>query len=112
MIEKLQSGTGNAVKVMETGRSRAQSSVDRAAEAGTSLETITNSVEVISSMNLQIANAADEQRSVAEEINRNTMAIRDTAQRSTTGAEQIASASNNIKNLSTNLVNIVDSFKV
>ncbi|MFV2057475.1 MAG: methyl-accepting chemotaxis protein, partial [Thiohalomonadales bacterium] len=59
-----------------------------------------------------IANAADEQRSVSEEINRNIMAISDTAQRSTTGAEQISSASKNLKNLSANLVDIVKSFQV
>ena len=112
MIEKLQSGTSNAVKVMESGRARAQSSVDRAAEAGTSLETITNSVEVISDMNLQIANAAEEQRAVAEEINRNIMGISDTAQRSADGAQQISTASHDLQQLSSELGGIVQTFKV
>jgi len=112
MIEKLQNGTSNAVKVMESGRNRAKHSVERAAEAGTSLETITKSVAVISDMNVQIASAAEQQGAVAEEINRNIVSISEIAKKSTTGADKIASSSVELNGLATELRGLVKKFKV
>jgi len=112
MIEKLQGGTSNAVKVMESGRSRAKHSVERAAEAGTSLKTITKSVAVISDMNVQIASAAEQQGAVAEEINRNIVSISEIAKKSTTGADKIASSSVELNGLASELRGLVEKFKV
>ena len=61
MIERLQSGTREAVAVMETSRSEAQRSVDQTATAGQSLEKITQAVSVINDMSTHIASAAEEQ---------------------------------------------------
>lgn len=77
MIERLQSGSQDAVKAMEQGKNRAQAGVTQAAEAGTSLETIAAAVSTISDMNTQIATAAEEQSVVAEEINLNINSISD-----------------------------------
>jgi len=112
MIEKLQSGTSSAVKVMEIGRERAKRTVEHATEAGASLKTITKSVEVIRDMNLQIANSAEEQRSVAEEITRNIISISDSAQHSTDGAKQLSGSSHELKSLANGLCKIVQTFKV
>jgi len=64
MIERLQAGANNAVKVMESGCSQA-------ADAQGSLEAITTAVGTINEMNTQIASAAEEQSAVSSEINRN-----------------------------------------
>jgi methyl-accepting chemotaxis protein len=63
-------------------------------------------------MNIQIANAAEEQRAVAEEISRNIMAISDKAQHSADGAGQISASSSDLRNLSNELGELVQTFKV
>ncbi|MDH5572631.1 MAG: methyl-accepting chemotaxis protein, partial [Gammaproteobacteria bacterium] len=57
MIETLQTGAHDAVQVMDNGRDQAKLSVEQAAKAGESLESITDAVTRISEMNTQIARA-------------------------------------------------------
>ncbi len=111
MIERLQAGASNAVGVMEESRKRAQSSVDKAAEAGVSLENITAAVARISDMNLQIANAAEQQNSVTQEINRNIHNISKAVEGSAAGTSQTASASAELSRLSSELQTTVGQFK-
>ena len=70
MIERLQSSAREAVAVMLSGRDHAEHSVQQALEAGTSLQNIRNLVESVSEQSLHIAEAAYEQASVTEEINK------------------------------------------
>lgn len=69
MIARLQSGSTNAVKVMEEGRRQAELSVDQANRAGTSLSTITNAVNSICRMNEEIAEAIKRQTTSADTVN-------------------------------------------
>lgn len=69
MIARLQSGSSNAVKVMEEGRRQAELSVEQANRAGTSLETITQAVNSISRMNDEIADAIQRQTTSADTVN-------------------------------------------
>ena len=71
LINHLQTGTKNAVQTMVQGREQAQASVTQAARVGESLQRIAQGVNEISAMNEQIANAADEQNAVTQEINNN-----------------------------------------
>jgi methyl-accepting chemotaxis protein len=111
MIESLQVGTRNAVQVMEHGRSKAHASVQQAASAGESLNSITGVVGTISDMNAQIASAAEEQGAVAEEINRNIVNISQITGQTAAGAGQIASASKELVQLAVRMQGLVGSFK-
>ena len=93
MIESLQQGTKGATQSMEKGQTKAQATLDQVKSAEQTLSVISQAVARIKEMNAQIATAAEEQGSVAEEINRNVVAIRDLALASTEGAEQTAVAS-------------------
>ena len=73
MISSLQTGTRQAVDVMQQSSKKAQAAVDHAGVAGSSLGAISESVERISGMSTQIACAAEEQSAVAEEINKNVI---------------------------------------
>lgn len=88
MIERLQVGANNAVKVMESGRLQAQLSVQQAAEAESSLEAITAAVGTINEMNIQIASAAEEQSAVSAEINGNLHNIGEVAGQTTEAVKQ------------------------
>jgi methyl-accepting chemotaxis protein len=112
MIQRLQGSAQQAVEAMQSSQTRAQASVVQAAKAGASLGTITQAVSIISDMNLQIASAAEEQSSVAEEMNRNIVAISDVAEQTSKGATQTASASEEMSRLASELQVLVSQFKI
>ena len=112
MIQRLQGGARDAVKVMEEGRTQAQTSVDQAAKAGGALETITGAVGEIADMNSQIASAANQQGAVAEEINKNIVNITQVANHTAAGTQQLAAAGNDMARLAADLQGLVGHFKV
>lgn len=112
MIQRLQSGASEAVKVMVQGRSQAQGAVKQAAQAGESLESITRAVTNITDMNTQIASAAEEQSAVSEEINRNIVTISQIGSQTAAGAQQTSSASEELARLAAQLQTLVGQFRV
>ena len=112
IIEKLQLGAKNAVAVMHSGRTQAEASVKQAAEAGEALAVITSAVSDISDMNTQIASAATQQGSVAEEINVNITNISQVADQSARGTEDIANSSVDLARLAVELQSMVAQFKI
>lgn len=112
MIERLQSGSQQAVEAMGVSRNQAKENVELAAEAGESLSIITAAVDTISQMNLQIANASDEQSSVAEEINQNVVNINEVADRSAENAQHTLQASQELQDLANQLRGLIGQFKV
>jgi methyl-accepting chemotaxis protein len=63
-------------------------------------------------MNTQIASAAEEQGSVAEEINRNIVNITEVANQTASGAQQTASASDELARLAGELQRHISQFRV
>ena len=112
MIVKLQSGATDAVSVMESGRSQAQQSVEKAAETGEALASIEQAISLISDMNIQIASAAEEQSSVAEEINQNVVAISQSTEVTVENSTAIESVSSEVAELSRKFQQITGRFTV
>lgn len=83
MIQKLRSDVSSVVTVMDVSQKEAASSVSQANQAVTSLDKIAESVDVITELNNQIATAADEQRSVGEEVDRSISTISQGSARNT-----------------------------
>jgi methyl-accepting chemotaxis protein len=77
MIEQLQSGASSVASAMHQSKGSAVEAVEKAELANNSLQRIRDAIQRISDMNLQIASAAEEQSLVAEEINNNTVNIKD-----------------------------------
>ncbi|MGF1736333.1 methyl-accepting chemotaxis protein [Photobacterium satsumensis] len=77
MIEQLQSGASSAASVMGMSKETAASTVEKSQEADEALVRISGAIQQINDMNLQIASAAEEQSLVAEEINSNTLNIKE-----------------------------------
>ncbi|MDU9392271.1 methyl-accepting chemotaxis protein [Pseudomonas sp. zfem002] len=75
MIDRLTAGTHSAVESMRHSCESGDRTRDQASEAGTSLDAMAALIGTISSMNAQIASAAEEQTAVAEEINRSVHQI-------------------------------------
>lgn len=112
MIENLQSGTANAVEVMEQGRSQAKNSVDQAQKAGEALEYINTSIASIRDVNTQIATAAEQQSAVAGEIRHNVTTISEVAAQTASGARKVNSSSDEVSELAVKLEHVVAEFKV
>ena len=103
MIEHLQSGAQNAVQVMQRSRVRSKDTVDQASRAGESLQIITSSATEISSMNTQIASAAEEQGMVAEKVNQKVVKISHIADQASENAEEMVSTNQRLNSLAETL---------
>lgn len=111
IIESLQRGAREAVSVMEEGRSEAQVSVEQAAKAGDTLQSIVAAVATINEMNDQIATAADQQGKVAEEINQSISNIIHVAESSSGQVGELAQASQDLGAIADELRGLVGHFK-
>ncbi|MFJ2367116.1 methyl-accepting chemotaxis protein [Pseudomonas sp. NPDC087697] len=100
IIQSVQTGAVDAAQAIESGQSRSEESVEQVTQAGAMLERITASVEAIRDMNRQIATAAEEQTSVAEDISRNLTEITSIASTNLDNVQRTEAASNNLHGLS------------
>lgn len=112
MIERLQSGANDAVKVMEESHIQATNSVDQASETGAALQKITSAVNTINQMNLQISNAAEQQTEVAHEIDVSLNKINEASHESVSNASEASQESENLNGLATHLQEMMKQFKV
>ena len=112
VIERLQQGTRDVVDSMHDGHLQAQDNVSHVALAVSALKRIGDAVSVITSMNLQIASAAEEQSAVAEEINRNVSGIRDVTESLAEQADESAQVSRSLNELANHQQALMDQFKV
>ena len=112
MISRLQSSSKNAVTAMAQGRSEVSSSVEQAGKAGASLTAITEIVDKINDMNTHIASAAEEQSSVAEELNRNFTSISEVSDMNASAVNQISASSEELSRMATSLQQMVARFEI
>ncbi|NWA24478.1 methyl-accepting chemotaxis protein [Pseudomonas gingeri] len=112
MIVAIQSESEHAVEAMNTSRELATESLDVAQEASSSLDQIASAMTQINERNLLIATASEEQAHVAREVDRNLISIRELAAQSSAGANQTASACNEMSKLAVNLNQLVNRFVV
>ncbi len=112
LIEQLQSGTQTTVDSMEEGKVQAQECMLLANDANEALRSITQSITVINDMNLQIANASEEQSTVAEDINQSVVNVKCIAEENAAASEQTRSSSAEIASLAEELNGLVAKFKV
>ena len=111
MIQKLQSGTGQAVAVMQRGAELAGQSVEKAGATETSLSETSASVMRINDMAAQIAAACEEQSQTTEDIARNISGIRDLSNQSAQSSQESRDASNALARLASALQEQVGRFK-
>ncbi|MFJ3487516.1 methyl-accepting chemotaxis protein [Pseudomonas sp. NPDC090202] len=107
IISSVQTGAVDAAQAIENGQARSQESVDQVTLAGSSLQRITEAVEAIRDMNRQIATAAEEQTSVAEDISRNLTEITAIATTNQDNVQRTQTASRDLHELSVGLNDVI-----
>ena len=112
VIEQLQSAAQSAVEVMNHSKDRAQTSVEQAAKTGESLAAITEKVESISQMNMQIAAAAEQQERAAYSIKENVIGIKETSETAMNSIQKVEKASTSLTEISSNLQSVTNQFRV
>lgn len=95
----------STIEVMDKGRVQAR-------EASESLEAITRAVATINELNTHIASAAEEQTSVANEMNQNLVNVSQVADQTAEGSEQTTIAANELAQLASNLQQLISQFKI
>ncbi len=111
LITDLQQESDNAVTSMKNNRMGITTLIEKADSATESLNAITDSVHAISEMNIHIASAAEQQSHVVADINKNISTIQEVSENTAVGSKQIASASQEIAQLSEDLRAMVQQFK-
>lgn len=112
MLERLKTGSGDAVKAMDESQQQAQNSVGRAKEAAEMISEINRSITSINDMNTQIATAAEEQSAVAEEMNRSIVKINVEAMSTLENTQETRTVALQVKGLSSKMQELVSRFKV
>ncbi len=103
IIQAVQTGAVDAAEAILSGQSCSDASVEKVTQAGAMLADITQAVEAIRDMNRQIATAAEEQTSVAEDISRNITQITTVATANLDNVKRTEAASQNLRGLSGDL---------
>ena len=112
IIEKLQARSKQAVTVMDEGQKQAKVSVELAQAAGEALSEISAGIEELDRVSTQIAVAAEQQGTVAEEINRNVVNINDVSVQNADAANHSSETSHDLSALANQVGKTIGSFKV
>ncbi|MCU7808475.1 MAG: methyl-accepting chemotaxis protein, partial [Candidatus Thiodiazotropha sp. (ex Semelilucina semeliformis)] len=101
-----------AVDAMNSGRTRGHETAEQAKQAGVSLESITQAVDLISEINSKIAGATDDQRQVASDVNEGITTISQVSEQTANRAEQTEQQGLVVSQLAQELQASVKQFKV
>ncbi|NOU51231.1 methyl-accepting chemotaxis protein [Pseudoalteromonas sp. JBTF-M23] len=111
-LDKLRKMTEQVSQEMNKSLQRTESAVQLSESAQTQFIDITQSIQTISDVNMQIATAAEEQQHVAEDISRNVVEIKNAADNVTEVAANTAQSGEKMNKLSMKLSDLVGQFKV
>lgn len=111
VINKLQSAAKDAVSSMHNSREFAEQSAGQAVHAGDSLTEITRESTTISEMTVQIAQAAEQQAGVAENISQNVVSISERARETQDASTRISASTNELTQIAQRLQMLVSEFK-
>ncbi|MBT3203187.1 MAG: methyl-accepting chemotaxis protein [Gammaproteobacteria bacterium] len=112
MIQALQSGSKQAVAVMEQGTKQTQTTVTQANKVGETLNSIVSSVDSITAMSQQIATATQQQTEVANKLDESICNIKNQATKALEHAGSIATSSDSLAESAVQLDTLVAGFKV
>lgn len=112
MIEGLQQGSVKASEAMRLSLQQAEEGTSNVNETGRILNEVLGGISSINDKNIQIASAAEEQTTVADEINQKVLSISDVALQTSAGAEQTAVTSRELARLAEQLESLVGRFKL
>jgi len=112
IVQQLRGGAAQAVNVMQDGREKTRQSVEDAQSAGQGLEMIAGQVESLTAMNGQIAQAAETQRQIVEQLQTTIAAISQICHATVEDTDRSAEAGANLLQQAERLEALVRQFRV
>ncbi len=112
MIESLQSGASQAVKVMQDSKQSGEATIESAGSATESLTRILDAISQMSEMNTHIATAAGQQTEVSEEVNNNVQTIADNSNNIVQVVQQAQQALETLNHQCEQLDGLISQFRV
>ncbi|EHU9472001.1 methyl-accepting chemotaxis protein [Vibrio vulnificus] len=112
MLSKLLDGTSSVVASMERTKQQCQSTASKTSEVSNSLNLMSVSVRDIDDVSTQIAAATEEQSTVAAELSRNMLAIRDIVTNLVASGRQTVAATESLADSNHELDKLVSNFKL
>ncbi|EGW55736.1 methyl-accepting chemotaxis protein [Candidatus Endoriftia persephonae] len=112
MIDQLQQGTSQAIKVMTQARSQTQACVEPANQADTRLDQIAGMVRSITELNRGIANAAEAQHLTVVGVEKNLAGINEVAANTSSSAVELTTSTQVLSQLADELQALVGEFRV
>ena len=111
-ITAIQNETGQAVERMTAGTEQVTVGVEKAGQAGESLEKIVAGANEVAAMIQSIAAAAEQQSATSEEVSRNVESISAVTKQTSEATGQAATAAMQLSEKSEQLLQLVGTFKV
>ncbi|MCC6581253.1 MAG: methyl-accepting chemotaxis protein [Phycisphaeraceae bacterium] len=111
-ITAIQTETKQAVERMNVGANQVQAGVDRAKEAGKSLEKIVAKANDVAKLIQSIAAAAEQQSAASEEVSRSVQSINEATRQTSEGTAQTAEAAGHLSAKAEELQKLVGQFKL
>jgi methyl-accepting chemotaxis protein len=112
MIERLQTHSDAAVKVIADSSRASYLTIEQANQAGQSLSSISQALRNLNSLNASIASATLEQSHVVEDINQNVTQAAQLSLNTAMAAEQSTGASQHLRGMSEQLNSLLRQFRV
>ena len=112
MIETLQEQAARSVELMQVNVQSAEQTLSKSTQANDALITIENEIGNIQDMNNQIATAAEEQSSVAAEINQTVVSVNDLALSTASDVQENVQTATELNSMANTLSQTISMFKV
>jgi methyl-accepting chemotaxis protein len=112
MVEKLQKGSGDSVQVMNESKVHTKQVQEQSKLVVSAFETISSAVSEISKLNTQITLIVEYQKNYVEKIDANIDKITKESSKTTAASDEIATSSEILTEMSTNLQALVNQFKI
>lgn len=111
-LQRLKDAVGSAVQAMEQTKVSCQATADKTAQVTVGLDEMASSVVHINDLSTQIATAAEEQSAVAEEINRNMVAVRHVVEELVESGVSVDRSTESLLGTNARLTALVNRFRV
>ncbi len=112
ILKQFQTRVTEAMQAIDTSRRHARAGADRTTEASTSLQAITSAVEAMAEMTARIAQASEEEGSVAANLSHNLTQINSIAQATAGDATEALNHSESVMALAEHLQQLMRRFRV
>ncbi|MFA0114405.1 methyl-accepting chemotaxis protein [Vibrio sp. 10N.261.46.E11] len=112
IISRLQAQAKDANQFMQSNLSLAEESRQYSEQLRTAFASITDSVQLISDMNTQVATASEEQSGVTQDISQNVSLTFDIVHQNVSGIEQSKQASEELSSLAVKQKDLLSFFKI